>query len=71
MKTVEIKLSNQTITIREPKVRDMRAVGNITNEVDREIKLLSSLSQMTEEELDDLSMKDYGLIQKELQVFLA
>ncbi len=72
MTTKQVTLSNgQTVNVREPKVRDMRMIGEVANEADREIKLISSLTQMTEEELDDLSMKDYGLIQKEIQTFLA
>lgn len=67
----QVQLSNQIIKLREPKVRDMRTLDEVVGEVEKEIKLISSLTQMTEDEIDDLSMKDYGLIQKELQVFLA
>ncbi len=71
MKNVEVKLSNQTINMREPKVRDMLAVDGVVGEAKKEISLLSSLTQMTEEDLLDLTMKDYGKLQKQMQSFLG
>ncbi len=67
----QVQLSNQTITVREPKVRDMLALDHVEGEAKKEITLLSSLTQLTEEELLDLSMKDYGMLQKAMQSFLA
>ncbi len=67
----EVQLSNQTVTLREPKVRDMLALDPIEGEAKKEITLLCSLTQLTEEELVDLSMKDYGKLQKQMQSFLA
>ncbi len=67
----QVQLSNQTVTFREPKVRDMLALDHIEGEAKKEITLLSSLTQLTEEELLDLSMKDYGKLQKQMQSFLA
>lgn len=66
----EIKLSNQTVSMREPKVRDMMAVDSIEGEAKKEISLISSLTQLTEDELLDMGMKDYSLIQKQVQSFL-
>ncbi len=71
MKNVEVKLSTQTINMREPKVRDMLAVDGVVGEAKKEISLLSSLTQMTEEDLLDLTMKDYGKLQKQMQSFLG
>ncbi len=67
----EVQLSNQTVTLREPKVRDMLALDHVEGEAKKEITLLSSLTQLTEEELVDLTMKDYGKLQKQMQSFLA
>ncbi len=67
----QVQLSNQTVTLREPKVRDMLALDHIEGEAKKEITLLCSLTQLTEEELVDLSMKDYGKLQKQMQSFLA
>lgn len=71
MTTKPIELSTQTITMREPKVRDLMAVDNIDGEAKKEVALLSSLTQMTEEELLDLSLKDYGKLQTQMKAFLA
>ncbi len=71
MSTKEVKLSDQTVNMREPKVRDMLAVDEVVGEAKKEIALISSLTQMTEEELVDLSLKDYGKLQKQMQDFLA
>ncbi|MGL4225874.1 MAG: phage tail assembly protein [Shewanella sp.] len=67
----QVKLSSQTVNMREPKVRDMLAVDEVIGDAKKEIVLISSLTQMTEEELLDLSMKDYALLQKQMQSFLA
>ncbi len=67
----EVQLTDQTVTVREPKVRDMLALDHIEGEAKKEITLLSSLTQLTEEELLDLTMKDYSKLQKVMQSFLA
>lgn len=67
----EVKLSNKIVPMREPKVRDMLSVDSIEGEAKKEIALLSSLTQLPEEELMDLTMKDYGKLQKQMQAFLA
>ncbi|KJY83278.1 hypothetical protein TW81_09755 [Vibrio galatheae] len=66
-----IKLSNQSVEMREPKVRDALAVDGIESEAKKEIKMISSLTQLTEDELTDMTLKDYGKLQKQLQSFLA
>ncbi len=69
---VEIKLSNgQVIKMRKPKVRDMRMVADIENEVEKEIKLISNLTNMTFEELDELDLVDYKKLQEALMGFLS
>ncbi len=67
----QVQLSNQTVTLREPKVRDMLALDHVEGEAKKEITLLCSLTQLTEEELVDLTMKDYSKLQKAMQDFLA
>lgn len=67
----EIKLSNQTVSMREPKVRDVVALDNVEGEAKKEITLISSITQMTQDELMDLSLQDYGLLQQAAQGFLA
>jgi len=68
----KIKLSNdKTVEMREPKVRDMRIVADEKNEQEKEIKLISNLTGLTTDEIDDLSLKDYGLLSGELASFLS
>lgn len=68
----KIKLSDgKTIEMREPKVRDMRAVAQETNEQEQEIKLISNLTGLTAEEMDDLSLKDYARFGEALKDFLS
>lgn len=67
----EIKLSTGvSIQMREPKVRDMRIAQEAKSEVEQELKLIGNLTAMTMDELDDLSIKDYTVLQTELKSFL-
>ena len=67
-----ITLSNgNKIEIREPVVRDMRIVSTFENEVEKELSLIGNLTGLTGNEIDELSLKDYGLLQEELKSFLS
>ena len=68
----KIELSNgQIVEMREPKVKDMRFVKKETDEFEKEVALLCNLTQMTKEEIDDLSMKDFAKLDEALQGFLS
>jgi len=68
----EIKLNDgKVIKMRKPKVRDMRIVGEIENEVEKEIKLISNLTNITTDELDDMDLDDYKKLQEVLASFLS
>lgn len=68
----EVTLSTgKTVEIREPKVRDMRIVSTFEDEVEKEINLIANLTGLTLQEIDELSLKDYGLFQAELKTFLS
>jgi len=68
----KIKLSNGTeVTMREPKVKDMRAVNGIADELDREVAMLVNLCEMPEDEIDALSPKDFKKLDEALQDFLS
>lgn len=67
----KIQLSTGVVVeMREPKLKDVRVLSHVKDEEERTIKLIANLTMMTEEELDELTLKDYGLIQKELEGFL-
>lgn len=70
MSKVKIELSNQTVEMREPKVKDIRAVDGIESNLEREIKMLVNLCELTEEEIDNLSSKDFAKLDEQLQIFL-
>jgi hypothetical protein len=59
------------VTMREPKVRDMKVVSGIENDVEKEIALVKNLTGMAAEEIEELNMKDYALLQKGLSDFLS
>lgn len=68
----KIKLSDgKTIEMREPKVRDIRAVAQEANEQEQEIKLISNLTGLTADEMDDLFFKDYAKFNEALKDFLS
>ena len=68
----KIKLSTGVeVEMREPKVRDMRLVNGIADELDKEIAMLVHLCEMPEEEIDNLSGKDFKKLDEALQDFLS
>ncbi len=69
---MKIELSNEKkVEMREPLVRDMKVVSKITDDLEREIVLLSNLTEMTPDEIESLTMADFNKLDKELQGFLS
>lgn len=69
---VEIKLSDgRVIKMRKPKVRDMRIVSDVDNEVEKEMRLIGNLTNMTFEEIDEMDLDDYKKLQEALMDFLS
>jgi hypothetical protein len=48
-----------------------RAVSSVGSEEDKEIALIVNLTGLTEEEIDDLSLSDYGKLQDVLSGFMS
>lgn len=68
----KIELSTgKTVEMREPKLKDMRILSHVKDEEEKTIKLIANLTMLTEDELDELAMKDFILLQKELEGFLS
>jgi len=68
--TSKVELSNgKIVDIREPKVRDVRAVSFEKNEEERTYLLISNLTGLSNDELNDLSFKDFKILEKKLQGF--
>lgn len=70
-KKIVLKDSQKEVEMRTPLVRDMRALSNITNAEEKEIALVANLTGLTQEELGNLTLRDYGILQKGLQSFLV
>ena len=68
----EIKLSDgKTITMREPKARDMLIAENAESPMKQDVRLAANLCNMTEDEVLDLNIKYYKLIQEAMKDFLS
>ncbi len=68
----KIELSTGAVVeMREPKLKDVRLLSNIKDEEEKTIKLIANLTMLSDYELDDLSMKDFSKLQKELEGFLS
>ncbi len=68
----KIELSDgRVIEMRRPKVRDMNMIKGISDDLEREQALICNLAEMSKEELEDLDIYDYTLLQKELVGFTS
>ncbi len=67
----KIVLSNKKeVTLREPKVRDMLALEPVIGEQLKEVTLISNLSGLSVEEIEEITIKDYKKLSEKLQSFL-
>jgi len=57
--------------MREPKMRDIRALTNINNNEEKELILVSNLTGLSLEELEEATFKEYKILQEKLQSFLS
>lgn len=72
MPDVEIKLNNGTVVkMRRPKVKDTLAVADISNVGEQEVALIANLTMQTVEDISELYLDDYALLQNELKRFLS
>lgn len=72
METKEFDINGKKITMRAPLVRDLKAVGHFSNNaVEQEIALIANLTGLHKDEIEELEIKDYALLQKELKGFLG
>ena len=59
------------LTIRRPYVRDMVAVGNVKNDIERDVRLIANLTDHTYDEIAGLSWDAYVQLQEKLGSFLS
>lgn len=67
---IKIELENKTINLREPKLKDIRAVSFEKNEEEKTYLLVSNLTGLSDDELNELSIKDFKKITEALNSFL-
>lgn len=67
----EFNINGKKIAMRAPLVRDLKAVGNISNAIEQEIVLIANLTGLHKDEIEELEIKDYTPLQKELKDFLG
>lgn len=72
MQDVEIKMSDGSVVkMRRPKVKDTLAVAKISNVGEQEVALIANLTMQTVEDISELYLDDYALLQNELKRFLS
>ncbi|MEZ6854188.1 phage tail assembly protein [Halodesulfovibrio aestuarii] len=59
------------LTMREPLVRDQRAVSKLADDSEIEIRMFSMLCDVSDAVLDVLTLKDFLKLQKAYQDFLS
>ena len=60
----------KVVVIREPKVRDIAALDDVTGEVTKEVHLIANLGELDVEYVMNLDLKDYEKLQEPIQGFL-
>jgi len=70
MKKIKLPGANKEVQMRGPKVKDMKAVSRDLNETEQEVELISNLTGLPVDEIDELSLKDYAELTTGLKTFL-
>lgn len=56
-----------TLSVRRAKVKDIRKMSEHKNDVDKEMHLLSALTGLVPEDLDNLDISDYAKLQEAMK----
>jgi len=65
-----VTINSKEFTIKRPKVKDIKAVSYIDNDMERTVQLIANLSGVPVEELDEMYFQDYSKLQEALNDFL-
>lgn len=68
---IELQDAGRTVNMRVPLVRDMRVVSKIKDQTEQDVRMISNLCEMTPEEIDELTIRDYRALQEALLGFLS
>lgn len=67
----DIILKDKTvIKMRKPKLRDIKAINDIEDPLLKESTLISNISGIAPDKLDDMDFDDYALLSEEINNFL-
>ncbi len=71
MSKVIVLGNGESITMREPKVRDMMTAGEETNAEKKEVLMIANLCNLTFDEVADMNLKDYKKLQDAMLGFVS
>jgi len=63
-------MENIVKNFKKPKMRDIRALAHVKDDSEKEFLLIANLSRLSVSELEDLSFKEYRVLQEKLNSFL-
>lgn len=66
-----INIDEVAKNMREPKLRDIRAVSHIGDDLEREIQLISNITGISDLELDDLNYGEWKKLDDKLKDFFS
>jgi len=69
--TIVLPITKKKVTVREPLVRDQLAVAHIGNDIERGIALISNLTEIPKEEIEELPIVDFETIDKKVDDFMT
>ncbi|PSM52082.1 phage tail assembly protein [Campylobacter blaseri] len=70
MKSIKIELSDRNVEMFEPTVRVLKNANLKDGEVAQAVAMIAATTNMTENEIEDMGLKDYMALQKGLNSFL-
>ncbi|PSM51371.1 putative Mu-like phage protein [Campylobacter blaseri] len=70
MKSIKIELSDRTVEMFEPTVRVLKNANLKDGEVAQAVAMIAATTNMKENEIEDMGLKDYMALQKGLNSFL-
>jgi hypothetical protein len=69
--SIKVNLESGEVTMRTPKVRDLRAVSSIKDQTEQDIHMFSNLTGLPPDEINDLTLNDFMTLQEAFRGFLS
>ena len=61
----------KSLTMRRPKLRDFEAVDNVINDIEKSVRLIANLTELSPDEVRELDMVDFRRVNEVLEGFLG